>query len=306
MKKTILIVPLILGLCFLTFNLCFAGAGTKGGEFLKIGVGERAIGMGGAFCSIADNVTAVYWNPAGLAQLKMRELSAMHLQYLVGVKSEYLGYAQPIGKGTLAGQISFLHSKSGRRDDKGNTIGEFWDYEGILTLGYGRWLNSVLSLGINLKTIYTRFDTDEASGIAFDIGCLYKTPIEGLGIGIVLQNIETGLRYTDQSESMALNLKIGTSYRFGRSLIFASDADTFGNKINFRFGSEYTYIPVLKWGLRIAARIGYKTATISDLGALSGLSAGMGLGWRAYGMDYAWVPYGDLGNTHRISLNVRF
>lgn len=306
MKKTILLIPLILGLCFLTFNLCFAGAGKKGGEFLKIGVGERAIGMGGAFCSIADNVTAVYWNPAGLAQLKMRELSAMHLQYLVGVKSEYLGYAQPIGKGTLAGQISFLHSKSGRRDDKGNTIGEFWDYEGILTLGYGRWLNSVLSLGINLKTIYTRFDTDEASGIAFDIGCLYKTPIEGLGIGIVLQNIETGLKYTDQSESMALNLKIGTSYRFGRSLIFSSDADTFGNKINFRFGSEYTFIPVWKWGLRIAARVGYKTATISDLGALSGVSAGMGLGWKAYGMDYAWVPHGDLGNTHRISLNVRF
>jgi len=306
MKKTILLILLILGLCFLTFNLCFAGAGTKGGEFLKIGVGERAIGMGGAFCSIADNVTAVYWNPAGLAQLKMRELSAMHLQYLVGVKSEYLGYAQPIGQGTLAGQISFLHSRSERRDDKGNTIGGFWDYEGILTLGYGRWLNSVLSLGINLKTIYTRFDTDEASGIAFDIGCLYKTPIEGLGIGIVLQNIETGLKYTDQSESMALNFKIGTSYRFGRSLIFSSDADTFGNKINFRFGSEYTFIPVWKWGLRIAARVGYKTATISDLGALSGLSAGMGLGWKAYGMDYAWVPYGDLGNTHRISLNVRF
>jgi len=305
MKKTLL-TGLTVSLCFLMLNLCFAGAGTKGGEFLKIGVGERAIGMGGAFCSIADNVTAVYWNPAGLAQLKTRELSAMHLQYLVGVKSEYLGYAQPIGRGTLAGEISFLHSKSGRRDDNCNTIGEFWDYEGVLTLGYGRWLNSVFSLGINLKTIYTRFDTDEASGIAFDIGCLYKTPIEGLGIGIVLQNIETGLKYTDQRESVPLNFKIGTSYRFGRSLIFASDVDTFGNKINFRFGSEYTFIPVLKWGLRIAARAGYKMGTISDLGALSGLSAGLGLAWKAYGMDYAWVPYGDLGNTHRISLNVKF
>lgn len=305
MKRGILL-GLVVSFCSLTFNLCFAGAGTKGGEFLKVGVGERAIGMGGAFCSIADNVTAVYWNPAGLAQLKKRELSAMHLRYLVGVKSEYLGYAQPIGKGTLAGQISFLHSKSGRRDDNCNTIGEFWDYEGVLSFGYGRWLNSVLSLGINLKTIYTRFDTDEASGIAFDIGCLYKTPIEGLGIGIVLQNIETGWKYTDQRESMQLNLKIGTSYRFARSLIFASDADAFGNKINFRFGSEYTCVPLSKWGLRIAARVGYKTATISDLGALSGLSAGLGLGWKAYGMDYAWVPYGDLGNTHRISLNVRF
>jgi len=305
MKKVILI-GLTLSLCFLTFNLCFADAGTKGGEFLKIGVGERAIGMGGAFCSIADNVTAVYWNPAGLAHLKKRELSAMHLQYLVGVKSEYLGYAHPVGEGSLAGQISFLHSKSGRRDDNCNTIGEFWDYEGVLSLGYGRWLNSVLSLGINLKTIYTRFDTDEASGIAFDIGCLCKTPIEGLNIGIVLQSIETGLKYTDQRESMQLNLKVGTSYRLSRSLIFASDADIFGNKVDFRFGSECTYIPVLKWGLRIAVRAGYKTGTISDLGALSGVSAGLGLGWRGYGMDYAWVPYGDLGNTHRISLNVRF
>jgi hypothetical protein len=156
MKKTILI-GLIISFCFLMFNLCFAGAGTEGGEFLKIGVGERAIGMGGAFCSIADNVTAVYWNPAGLAQLEMRELSAMHLEYLMGVRSEYLGYAHPIGKATLAGQVSFLHSRSGRRDDNCNTIGEFWDYEGVLTLGYGRWINSVLSLGINLKTIYTCF-----------------------------------------------------------------------------------------------------------------------------------------------------
>ena len=73
-------------ICLVTVTLVFAsGPGTVGGDFLKIGVGERAVGMGGAFSSIADNATAIYWNPAGLSQLTKRELSGMKLDYLLDI-----------------------------------------------------------------------------------------------------------------------------------------------------------------------------------------------------------------------------
>ena len=52
-----------------------AGVGTTAGQFLRVGLGARAVGLGGAFSALADDVTAIYWNPAGLAQIENREVS---------------------------------------------------------------------------------------------------------------------------------------------------------------------------------------------------------------------------------------
>ena len=75
MKKIILV------LCALSAFCGSASALTIGGEpgyFMGMGAGARALAMGGAFTSIADDVSAGYWNAAGLAFLKGGELTAMH------------------------------------------------------------------------------------------------------------------------------------------------------------------------------------------------------------------------------------
>ena len=277
------------------------GAGTTSGEFLKLGIGERAVGMGGAFSSIVDNVTAVYWNPAGLAQLTTQEISAMHMNYLVEIKSDYLGYAHPLGLGSLGLQLSVLYLKDERWVDNSGPAGTFWDYEGVLGVGYGAWVNSRLSLGATLKGFYSKLDSDEVKCFGADIGGLYRTGISGLNIGAVVQNISAGM-------VLPLNLKVGVSYRmFGSNLIVASDLNVpYGGRSSLNMGGEYWYVPVEKWGLKVATRLGFDTFGLEGFDVMSAICAGLGFQWKGYAMDYAWVPYGQLGNTHRISFSAKF
>jgi len=231
----------------------------------------------------------------------------MKLDYLVEIKGEYYSYAHPMGKfGTMGLEISMLNSADVRRDDNATFLGIFTNQDRAISLSYARDINSRFSMGLSLKTIYSRLDTDETSGVAIDIGGLYKTPIDGLNIGIVLQNIDTGIKYTGGYETTPLNFKVGTSYGFfNRNMLLAVDTDNFfNNSVNFRFGGEYKYVPIQKWNMQISARAGYIPVTSAS--ALSGYSAGFGLIYKDYSLDHAMVPYGDLGNAYRTSFTIKF
>ena len=83
--------------------------GTSTANFLKIGTGARPVGMGGAFCAVADDATAAYWNPAGLAALRVPEVSAMHLKWFQDTNYQFLSYAHPLGgKSTIGGSVYYL------------------------------------------------------------------------------------------------------------------------------------------------------------------------------------------------------
>ena len=94
---------------------CIAGeihenAGTRSAQFLNIAVGARAVGMGESYVAAADDVYAVYWNPAGLSYVRTSQLGFMHNEWFEDIRYEYLGYAQPNGNiGTLAGSLAFVH-----------------------------------------------------------------------------------------------------------------------------------------------------------------------------------------------------
>ncbi|MDI6735224.1 MAG: PorV/PorQ family protein [bacterium] len=303
-------------------NVQAKGAGTTGGEFLNIGVGERAVSMGGAFSSIADNVTAIYWNPAGLTQLKMREFSVMHLNYLVDIKSEYLSYAQPLGKyGAIGSQLALLISEHSRRDDFGNEIGDFHNNVGVFSLAYGYPVKRNLSLGITLKGFYSKLDSDETSDLVFDLGGLYKTPLEGVNLGFVIQNLGTGLKFTPDKEVISHNFKAGISYSLDRSLdngqqtanidrknnlILSADINSlFSQKSRLSAGSEYSFLVPWPKSLTASIRVGYKSGMSSTLGEITGFSTGLGLQHKKMALDYAFVPFGDLCNTHRVSFTIK-
>src|SRR3989339_1333251 len=85
------------------------GAGTTAANFLRIGTGAKASGMGEAQVAISDNVDSVYWNPAGLALVKNTEISLMHLMYWQGINYEYAAIALPIKKiGTFGLSLDYL------------------------------------------------------------------------------------------------------------------------------------------------------------------------------------------------------
>jgi len=291
--------------------------GTTGATFLKIEAGARPVAMGGAFVAVADDANTTYWNPAGLAQLEEREITAMHNEWLEDIRYEFLGYAQPIkseGRAQGFGVSVMCLYMSGLEERTTETIepeGTFGAYDIAVAGAYACEVGKGVSIGTNVKLIHQRIENETAWSGAIDLGLLYRLPGPrgGLQLGFAVQNIGPGIKFVKESDPLPLNIKAGIAKslelrQIKSKLILALDVNApIDNVPNGHFGAEFVYKKIEN--IELAARVGYKTNTISDLNALSGLSAGVGFVWKRMGIDYVWVPYGDLGNTHRISLTIK-
>jgi hypothetical protein len=291
--------------------------GTTGATFLKIEAGARPVAMGGAFVAVADDANTTYWNPAGLAQLEEREITAMHNEWLEDIRYEFLGYAQPIkseGRAQGFGVSVMCLYMSGLEERTTETIepeGTFGAYDIAVAGAYACEVGKGVSIGANVKLIHQRIENETAWSGAIDLGLLYRLPGPrgGLQLGFAVQNIGPGIKFVKESDPLPLNIKAGIAKslelrQIKSKLILALDVNApIDNVPNGHFGAEFVYKKIEN--IELAARVGYKTNTISDLNALSGLSAGVGFVWKRMGIDYVWVPYGDLGNTHRISLTIK-
>jgi len=297
-------------------------AGTTGATFLKIEAGARPVAMGGAFVAVADDANTTYWNPAGLVQLKEREITAMHNEWLEDIRYEFLGYAQPIKseRRTQGFGVSLMCLyMSGLEERTTETIepeGTFAAYDIALAGAYACTVGRAVAIGANMKLIHQKIEDESAWSGAIDIGLLYRPPGSkrtfsegGLQLGFAVQNIGPGIKFIEESDPLPLNIKAGIAKNFElrqikSKLTLALDVNApIDNVPNGHFGVEFVYKKTEN--IELAARVGYKTNTLSDLNALSGLSAGAGFLWKRMGIDYVWVPYGDLGNTHRISLTIK-
>jgi hypothetical protein len=280
-------------------------AGTCSAQFLKLGLGGRAVAMGGAFVGLADDATAIYWNPAGLASVSSTELSFMHLAWLQDVYYEYFAVAQPIKKWAVFGwSISYLHMGQLKgRDEDGQPTSDFTASDMAITFALGRKITDNLLLGGSIKNIEEKLEDRNAYGLAFDFGCLYLTPVENLFLGGVVQNWGGDIAFVEESFGLPTVFKLGASYRHivaGNPINLAFDVySPNDNKTRLHSGMEYIYRNTL------AGRIGYKNG--SDLGNRAGLSLGLGLMTtrsQIYRIDYAFVPQGVLGNSHTFSLSI--
>ncbi|MFB0564041.1 MAG: PorV/PorQ family protein [Candidatus Lokiarchaeia archaeon] len=276
------------------------GPGTSGAVFLKIDMGARAASMGGAFCAVADDVSAIYWNPAGLVQLERKEITAMHNEWIQGIRRESIVYAHPIKELlTLGVGITYLYT-SGliKRDIYGNELGEtFGAYGGVTTFSGSKMLCENVSIGVNLKIIQEGIEARKATAFALDIGVLYK--LSKLRLGAVIQNLGTKVKFEEKSFALPLDLKAGLAYKALEHLILATDIDLpLDNEINLRVGAEYQLADLL------SLRLGFKTSQAKNTGV--GISGGLGFRFKDYQLDYGFLPFGDLGNTHRISFSARF
>ena len=307
--RSILLLTLGAVICFSPFAISYAAVGDSGAQSLKIGIGARAIGMGESFVALADDADAIYWNPGGLGQIKKKEISMMYNQWFEGIKQGYVGYVHPLGNiGTFGGAVSYLivgdmdRTEIDSDGDDVSTSQTFGASDMFVTLSYGRKIKMV-NLGISLKYITEKIEDERAAAFAVDLGFLYATPVPKLNVGLSVQNLGTKIKFISESDLLPLNFKLGASYKMLEkdALALALDVNipNEGN-VNVHAGAEYLLFDM------IALRAGYKTTTIEGLGALSGLSAGCGFAFKGYGIDYAWVPYGDLGSTHRVSLAIKF
>ncbi len=314
-KKKLVVVLWLIGLFTVMSISSYAAVGTTGAEFLNTSLGARPAGMGNAFSAIADDVNAVLWNPAGLTLLKEGKASFTYTNLAAvfdideasGMYDGFLGYAQPLGN-DAAFAISLQYQEQGTiayTTDSPEVITEYSlgaNYAAILS--YARRLSSSLSYGVSFKFIQTRLWEIVGRAYAVDLGGLYQSPNEKLNLALCLQNTGTKLQMEDleQADSLPQNLKLGISYKplndSSHSLIFGLDLDkpiASDTSIFLSLGTEYWYQGIL------AIRLGY----LNREGNVQGFTQGIGIRYRGYEIDFANVPWGELGSVQRISLTMK-
>ncbi len=200
--------------------------------FLLIEPGAKQAGMGEAYSAIADDASAGYYNPAGLAfQDKSRKnLQFMHTNWLAAFELdmyyEYLGYSQYAeGWGHFAFNIVYfnLGEQPITTELSSIPIGSFSSYEVVISGSYGATMTDNLSLGLTLKAVYSRladigqgFEKGKGIGSTFalDFGAMYKTPLQGLTLSTVVHNLGPKISYIDaaQADPLPLHMVFGAAY----------------------------------------------------------------------------------------------
>lgn len=280
---------------------------SSGADFLKIPVGARAVGLGNAYTSLANDVTSIYWNPAGLGLMSQREFGAAHSQWLLDTQYNFLAFGYPAKGGTLAASIISL--SNGEQEARGanrEQTGSIRAQDQALALGYGRNFG-LISAGFNTKFIQSYIAGYKAATFALDFGFMVKDILPNLGVGAALQNLGPGLKFIVQRDPLPLTLSAGINYRPMAGLALAADVKKglVDREVHIHAGTEYSIFPLL------TLRGGYLTNLTQQLTNrvhqnFTGFSAGLGFKFLGHQMDYAFAPFGVLGDTHRVSLAVRF
>ncbi|HAH31046.1 MAG TPA: hypothetical protein DCL44_01890 [Elusimicrobia bacterium] len=286
-------------------------AGTACADFLNLPTSARAAAMGGAYSAISDEASAIYWNPAGLVQIPKLSAVFMRSQYVADISYQYAAYAQRLSHSDVIG-ISALFTDIGTLDNTdvdGNKLGTFSPKDQVFTLSYSKAIlefsdkDMDVSVGIAIKQIHSDI-VHSAKSYAGDFGIMtYNFKDIPYRLAVTVSNFGKGLRYDKEENTLPLTLKLGASVNLFRSLLFSTDA-VFPkqNKPNVLVGTELATEP--NELTRLYLRAGLNTQRLSD--GLGGLSLGVGATLHFFSLDYAFVPMGDLGTTHRISITFDF
>ncbi|MDD5687531.1 MAG: PorV/PorQ family protein [Elusimicrobia bacterium] len=279
-------------------------AGTSAVHFLKLGAGARSSGMGDIGVGVSEGASNIYWNAAGLAGIEKTSISVMHAVWFEDIGYTWIGYGQPTETGGLGIGIQYLsYGSIEGNDTSGVLTSNYSPSDMSITLGYGNDVSDEVSLGAGIKYISSKIK-DTGVAIAGDIGMLYK-PAEGkTSLGISLQNLGGKMKYIESGDNLPMTIRVGGGYNIQPEWLVGLEMTAVNDsELGIGAGTEYKY--AASEGATLIGRAGYNTKT-KDIGGLKGLSLGAGIELKSCGVDYAFVPFGDLGDTHRVSLNLKF
>ncbi len=297
--KKIVTLSLIL-VMFLIGQRCPSVASTTGLDFLKIGVGARPLAMGEAYVALADDISAIYWNPAGLVQIERPELGFTYNRWFEDIGYHFFGYSHPINDSVLALSIYYLGGGDIEGSDDGGILtGDVSAYDLALAFSYSRKLIKGLSGGLSFKFINEKLDDEVANALALDLGALYKTGVDNLDVGFNIQNIGTRIKFIRESASLPLNFRFGLAYKLFPTNPLTLTLDF--NKLNNE--SIYLGLGAESWITDyLAVRIGGKF----DPDIKDRVRFGLGLKRKNLRLDYAYTPHKILGDTHQFSIGLYF
>ncbi len=307
-----------------------SNAGTAAYPFLKIGTGAKSQGLGGAFVGLADDETALYYNPAGITAKGVwtqvfdeilnkplnvapkNRVAASYINYLLNFQYGFVGYIRDIDE-TTSGGVSVVYQNYGtfnRLDSSGVQLGTFGASDLAFNLTYSKRIKPRISVGATGKIIYENIDSYSSSGLAIDLGFMYLVNDEGTTrFGLALTNFGAQLKglTSTHKDNLPTKFAAGLSSRLkGLPLLFSGEiGKPFDNDFYLAIGAQVVSLDpfFLRVGWTTAGK-DYKTGGKRDY--LGGFSGGFGYAYRNYKVDYAYSSYGDLGSVHRISFAAGF
>jgi hypothetical protein len=266
---------------------------------------------------MTDDPNVLFYNPGALTTLAESKGSAGFLKHLLDVNAGYLSYSRPVeGIGTLGAGILFMdYGSFTETDESMNTLGTFGARDIAVIVGLGRSLDELTSVGVNIKLIYSSIAEFSSSGLALDMGVLYKIPSQNITLGASVLTLGTQLKaFSGAKEPLPLDVKIGITKRPEHLPVLLNlnfhhltdQQDDFLSHFSaFSFGAEF----LMSESVRL--RLGYnnqhrKELKLGTSANLAGLSLGGGIVFGEYVIDYAFNSYGKIGSLHRISIGSNF
>jgi hypothetical protein len=265
------------------------------GEFLNWGAGARSMGMGRAFTGLADDPSAIYYNPAGLALQNPLQITAQHVFLFEDTFLDFGAVTYPVsGVGTFAlGYIRLSSLNYDGRDANWVSTGTFAIGQQAIMLSYARDILSWLSFGLTFKLVNEQIFESTSTGYGVDAGLMF-TPADIISFGISVLNVmPANMKLMDKAESLPVIIKLGVAMKlFGERIIPVLDMEQelSGKEFKFRMGLEAYPIQ------QVAVRAGYDE---------SELTFGLGVYMKPYRVDYS-LAFQELGLSHRLSFTLAF
>ncbi len=303
------------------------------GEFMSVGVGARALGMGGAHVAVASDVTAGYWNPAGLVGLRHPQLAAMHAERFAGVVNyDYLGVAFPVSA-SLALGLTITRTAvddipiTTRLRNSERALGELYTENGVVvrntpyiekyvndaewmwSLSVGKSRSASLAYGASAKVVHKGIGAFTAWGLGFDVAVRWN-PMNHLVVGATVQDVTTTVLVWDSTgtkEFVLPTAKCGVAYPLVVPWLRGTITPALDVDLRFEGRRSAAQLSLGRasadWhaGLEYAFHQVVAVRVGSDVGHLT---LGLGVRLPQLDVDYAYLSHDQLGTTHRISLQL--
>jgi len=301
---------------------------TCAANWLKIESGVKGISMGGSQVASGSGISGIFYNPASIAFTKSSEVYYSKSYYLAGISHNTLGYVTQISSSDYLGLYLF-YLDSGEMEVttviSPDGTGEMFN---VLDLSvrflYGKQLTDRLRIGAAIKYFREDIYTAQMQSLVIDLGSNFDTGMYGFILGMSVSNFGPEVQYEGDALDVTVDDDIAVAgklskitnkfpvpltFRIGLSndvigggeesvhrLTFSADAI---NPIDYTVyggvGFEYSWRDIAF--VRGGTRLYHDTA---------GLSLGGGLKWSMFAVDYAYVNYGILEETHQFGISLNF
>lgn len=272
------------------------GLGGVPGSYLFMGVGARALGMGGAYSAVANDATAIYWNPAGLATTDPMQVSFMHAILFVDTSLDFLAASVPTKRfGSFGAAILTLGSGDfEQRTTLNEAVGNFGTRDLALLISWAKELKRGFSVGLNYKLVNQSILDYSGSGHGVDLG-LKARLFDRYNAALVVRNLispKVALAEYSQKLPMQVGVGLSTSLIDEQLLVSVeySKVDGWGDP-QLHFGAEFRFVN------QAAFRVGLNNGSVT---------IGAGFSFDSFGMGYSNIGNTELGSSHRFSLNYAF